>query len=39
MKPDHREQVESAEVCEFCGVPITEQGQRCLALDDGRCRQ
>lgn len=25
-------------ICEFCGLPITEEDQECVALDDGRCR-
>lgn len=24
--------------CEYCGLPITEDGQACAALDDGQCR-
>ena len=25
-------------ICEFCGGLIEEPGQRCGALDDGRCQ-
>jgi len=25
-------------VCEFCGLPIEDDEQRCPALDDGWCR-
>ena len=24
-------------VCDYCGCPITELGQECLALDEGVC--
>lgn len=24
-------------ICEYCGFPIEEDGQRCVALDDGEC--
>ncbi|WP_435065594.1 hypothetical protein [Halobaculum sp. EA56] len=24
-------------ICDICGCYIEEPGQRCLALDDGRC--
>ena len=29
---------DSDSVCEFCGMPIEEDGQQCSALADGRCR-
>ncbi len=29
---------ESQLICEFCGFPITEEGQDCLALTEGVCR-
>jgi hypothetical protein len=27
-----------AECWEYCGLPITEEGQRCSAIDDGPCK-
>ncbi len=30
--------LDAVEICEFCGMPILEEGQDCAALDDGRCR-
>lgn len=24
-------------ICDYCGLPITEDDQQCMALDDGRC--
>lgn len=24
-------------ICEYCGMPIEERGQKCPALDDGQC--
>jgi len=29
---------DDTEICEFCGMPIEEDGQKCAALHDGRCR-
>jgi hypothetical protein len=31
------EDLEMEVKCEFCGLPIEEEGQKCPALDDGRC--
>jgi hypothetical protein len=25
-------------VCEWCGMPIEERGQKCVALDEGVCQ-
>jgi hypothetical protein len=30
---------EESSICEFCGLPITEDGQECAALADGRCQE
>jgi hypothetical protein len=29
---------EDTAICEFCGMPIEEEDQKCAALHDGRCR-
>ena len=28
----------SCEVCEYCGLEIEEEGQKCAARDDARCQ-
>jgi hypothetical protein len=29
---------EASALCEFCGLPISEDGQTCPALHDGECK-
>jgi len=29
---------QTGEICEFCGFEITDEDQRCSALDHGRCQ-
>lgn len=38
IPPDAADAGPEAEICEFCGLPIEEDDQPCLALADGVCR-
>jgi len=36
--PSEFEYTKDTDICEFCGMPIVEEDQKCAALHDGRCR-